>query len=172
MIFPAKLENVTFYLPVRNEYHEIAVNAAKTEFSFESFFTRESINGRKSIKGRGFRFNLAINIDRTTQHTQVLSFINNLADEIAQGGRSIDLYFKPQSQIGVGEDGIEIGPEQIEMLLGYTNQIARHSYNLVFYGELVLPEIAEGAIFFFIFENGDLVIDLNGDNFISELSVG
>lgn len=159
MIFPTVLDNVTFQLVSLNQYHQIGVSSSTMRFSFEPFYSKEAITGRKRVSFRGVRFDGDITLDQTTEHDTIRDLYNDIYQELSVAGGSVRLYFTESASIGQQTDYIDVVMEPNLANMTYSNQVRRHSYRLGFSG--LFPTFGLG-IAYVIDNDGNFVFNNDG----------
>lgn len=167
MIFPAKLEAVTFYLPVRNKYYSFIVFASSVKYAMETFYQREAISGKKTTGIRGFRFAMDMTFDQSSQHEKMADFWNDLYQEYAGNGDIIRMYLMDEDAVNSQSDYLEVTIEAFMANFGYRNTVRNHGYSLSFTGSF--PQIGIGLVF--LLDNADIfVFDNSGQRILVELN--
>lgn len=156
MIFPKKLEYVTFYLPEAQTYYELAVSSSQLRFNVEPFYSREAISAKKSFSIRGIRFNLEINFDQTRQHQSIVNLWNDI---YAEPDNKINLYLRKQDEITAATDYFEVLTGDFTASTSYRNTINRGGYNMSFTS--VITDFGIGLVYLV---DVDEVVILNNDS--------
>lgn len=167
MIFPAKLEAVTFYLPVRNKYYSFIVFASSMKYAMETFYQREAISGKKTTGIRGYRFAMDMTFEQSSQHQEMAEFWDELYQEYINGGDVIRMYLMDEDAVNSQSDYVEVTIEAFMANRRYGNTIRNHGYSLSFTGSFT--QIGIGLVF--LLDNNDIFIfDNSGQRILVELN--
>ena len=167
MIFPTSLPVVTFYLEGLNEYHELTVQNASTEFKFEYFYSREAISAKRRVKISGVRFDFSMSFNQTREHDKVRDFYQALYNEYTSGNSRVRLYLTEQSSIGNQTDYLQVAVGDMNAFFEYRNQVRRHYYQISFTG--VFSEFGIGLAFI-IDNDGNFVFNNEGRRIMTQLN--
>lgn len=167
MIFPAKLEVVTFYLPERNKYYSLNVFASSMKYSMETFYQRDAISGKRMTAIRGFRFDMDMSFEQSSQHELMTDFWNDLYQESLANGDTIRMYLMHEDVITPQTDYVEVTIEAFMANFGYKNTVRSHGYTMSFTS--IFTQVGIGLVF--LLDNNDIFIfDNSGQRILVELN--
>lgn len=156
MIFPKKLEYITFYLPESETYYELAVSSSQLQFNMEPFYNREAISAKKSFSIRGVRMNLEVAFEQTRQHQMVVDLWNDIYSE---PNSIIQVYLKRQEDILPTTDYFDVLISDFVASTNYRNTIGRTGYTMNFTS--VITDFGIGLVYLV---DVDEVIILNNNS--------
>ena len=163
MIFPNEIPSITFFSPRNNQYYELSISYARTNFSIVDFYTRESISGVKDYKPKGIDFSCDLSFDLSVDHEVMRLLINEM-----MLSPNMDLYLSPRDDIGSSSDSLQVISTSIAANLLYRSQRGLHGYSMSFYGNITQESI---GVFFVIDNSGIFILTNDGSKILTNVSV-